>query len=236
MLGSPVAFVGGPALINAEMSTRARKAFHANKKMFLAKTGIRTRLKAHNMVVREAGLWGSPTWPVNDSILRTANGIQLHHTRDMLKIPRTPGESWVDWNTRSLRQARIALVKFEIPRWSTRILEAMWNLWRHVGRAATGEAGHGGYKRKPSQTKLEPDMRASSTQDWTCSATSATQRAPLLGGRSQQTESFGSANNNILSNATTPLGRVASRAHSPASQTSRPEQTHEKEATEAKHC
>ena len=134
VLGSPVAFAGGPALVNAEMSTRARKAFYANKKMFL-RTGLKTRLQAHNMVVREAGLWGSPTWPVNDSTLRTANGIQLHHTRDMMQVARKPGESWVEWNTRSLRLARIVLVKYKIPRWSTRILEATWNLWGHVGRA-----------------------------------------------------------------------------------------------------
>ena len=135
VLGSPVAFAGGPALVNAEMSTRARKAFYANKKMFLARTGLKTRLQAHNMVVREAGLWGSPTWPVNDSTLRAANGIQLHHTRDMMQVGRKPGESWVEWNTRSLRLARIILVKYKIPRWSTRILEATWNLWGHVGRA-----------------------------------------------------------------------------------------------------
>ena len=171
VLGSPVAFIGGPALIHAEMSIQ--KAFHANKKMFLAKTGIRARPRHTIWCCARLACGAHPPGQSN-AILRTANGIQLHRTRDMLKIARTPGETWVDWNTRSLRQARIALVKYKIPRWSTRILEAMWNLWDMSDGQRTpphvtslhGEEWPGGNRRRPNQTKLELGTQASSTLDY----------------------------------------------------------------------
>ena len=135
VLGSPVSFAGGPAHLMAEMSTRARKAFYANRKTLCAKTKLASRLKAHNAIVREAALWGAPTWPIHDTLLRNANSIQLQHTRTMMGLNRKPGEPWHEWNARTLRAARVTLHKLEIPRWSTRALEAIWNLWGHVGRA-----------------------------------------------------------------------------------------------------
>ena len=132
------------------------------------------------MVVREAGLWGSPTWPVNDSILRTANGIQLHHTRDMLKVGRTPGESWVEWNTRSLRLARIALVKYEIPR----TLEELRTPPRET--SSRGEAWPGN-KRRRSLTRWEPDTPASSTHT---AGTTLTPRGSIFWSRTKKSSQF----------------------------------------------
>ena len=125
VLGSPVSFAGGPAFLTAELATRARKAFYGNKKTLCAKTKLASRIKAHNVIVREAALWGAPTWPIHDSLLRAANTTQLQHIRIMMDLRRRPGEPWNEWNT-----------KLEIPRWSTRALDAIWNLWGHVGRAA----------------------------------------------------------------------------------------------------
>ncbi|CAE7250880.1 unnamed protein product [Symbiodinium sp. KB8] len=133
---SPVSFAGGPAFLTAELATRARKAFYGNKKTLCAKTKLASRIKAYNVIVREAALWGAPTWPIHDSLLRTANTTQLQHIRIMMDLRRRPGESWHEWNTRTLRAARVTLHKLEIPRWSTRVLEAIWNLWGHVGSAA----------------------------------------------------------------------------------------------------
>ena len=118
VLGSPPSpLPGGPAHLMAEMSTRARKAFYANKKTLCAKTKLASHLKAHNAIVREAELWGAPTWPIHDSLLRNANTIQLQHTRAMIGLNRKPGECWHEWNTRTLRAARVTLHKLEIP-WS----------------------------------------------------------------------------------------------------------------------
>ena len=41
------------------------------------------------------------------------------------KAPRTPGEQWVEWNTRTLRKARVLLHQLEIDRWSTFILSGL---------------------------------------------------------------------------------------------------------------
>ena len=136
VLGSPVSFAGGPAFLTAELATRTRKAFYGNKKTLCAKTKLESRIKAHNIIVREAALWEAPTWPIHDSLLRAANTAQLQHIRIMMDLRRRPGESWHEWNTRTLRAARVTLHKLEIPRWSTRALEAIWSLWGHVGRAA----------------------------------------------------------------------------------------------------
>ena len=133
VLGSPVSFAG---VLTAELATRARKAFYGNKKTLCAKTKLVSRIKAHNIIVREAALWGAPTWPIHDSLLRAANTAQLQQVRIMMDLRRRPGEPWHEWNTRTLRAARVTLHKLEIPRWSTRALEAIWNLWGHVGRAA----------------------------------------------------------------------------------------------------
>ena len=131
----PVSFAGGPAILAAELSTRARKAFFANRKTLCANTSLASRLKVHTAVVREAALWGAPTWPLHESLLRCANTIQLQQVRTMLKMPRRSGEDWVSWNSRTLRHARMLLHKLECPRWSTRALESIWRLWGHIGRS-----------------------------------------------------------------------------------------------------
>ena len=126
----PVSFAGGPAILAAELSTRARKAFFANRKTLCANTSLASRLKVHTAVVREA----APTWPLHESLLRCANTIQLQQVRTMLKMPRRSGEDWVSWNSRTLRHARM-LLHMECPRWSTRALESIWRLWGHIGRS-----------------------------------------------------------------------------------------------------
>ncbi|CAE7249482.1 pol, partial [Symbiodinium necroappetens] len=88
VLGSPVSFAGGPAFLTAELATRARKAFYGNKKTLCAKTKLASRIKAHNVIVREAALWGAPTWPIHDSLLRAANTTQLQHIRIMMDLRR----------------------------------------------------------------------------------------------------------------------------------------------------
>ena len=48
---------------------------------------------------------------------------------------RAPGEAWADWNTRTLRMARVHLQQNKVERWSTHILRSIWGLWGHVARA-----------------------------------------------------------------------------------------------------
>ena len=73
----------------AEMSPRARKAFYANQKTLCAKTKLASRLKAHNAIVREAAL--------------SMGGTHVA----MMGLNRMPWEPWHEWNTRTLRAARV---------------------------------------------------------------------------------------------------------------------------------
>ncbi|OLP90250.1 hypothetical protein AK812_SmicGene28215 [Symbiodinium microadriaticum] len=117
VLGSPPSpLPGGPAHLMAEMSTRARKAFYANKKTLCAKTKLASHLKAHNAIVREAELWGAPTWPIHDSLLRNANTIQLQHTRAMIGLNRKPGECWHEWNTRVTPLQHVLIAQLSLKR------------------------------------------------------------------------------------------------------------------------
>ncbi|CAE7237853.1 unnamed protein product, partial [Symbiodinium necroappetens] len=85
VLGSPVSFAGGPQHLAAEMGTRGRKAFGKNKKILTAKTALKRRLNLHTTLVRQSALWGCET-------------LQLQ-------------QAWTDWNTRTLRMARVHLHK-----------------------------------------------------------------------------------------------------------------------------
>ena len=147
----------------------------------------------------------------------------------MLKIPRTPGKSWSGLEQ---RQARIALVKFEIPRWSTRILEALWNLWEppHLER-------HGMVGTRESQARQSWSQACGPVQPRTGHGAPHQQHSGhhiLVADRSRQ---------RALVQQTTTHFRTPRRpwVEWQAERTSqhpkpRPEQTQAKEATQAKYC
>ncbi|CAE7795568.1 CPK2 [Symbiodinium sp. CCMP2592] len=68
------------------LSTRARKAFFANRSALCANTPLASRLKVHSAIVREAALWGAPTWPLHESLLTCANTIQLRRGLGYLEL------------------------------------------------------------------------------------------------------------------------------------------------------
>ena len=107
ILGSPVAFKHQVALLVAEMQTRARKAFHAHAKELMADAPLGPRLQLFLIYVRPAALWGCSAWPPHDTLLKGANACQLHYVRKIMRLGRKAGETWVDWNQRSLRGARV---------------------------------------------------------------------------------------------------------------------------------
>ena len=133
-LGSPLAFDNGTTALAAEMHNRARKTFHLRKKVLCADTPICPRLILHNTYVRSSALWACGTWPPQECLLKQANSLQLTQIRNMLGKKRLAGETWTDWNTRSLRAARTTLHKEGITRWSTFILRQIWGLNGHIAR------------------------------------------------------------------------------------------------------
>ena len=136
-LGSPITFGEGVAAIIAEMHHRARKAFHKHAKLLYAPTPLKGRIKLHQTLVRGAALWGGQAWPITDSILKAINSTQLNHIRRMMQPARRPGETWEQWNQRTLRGARVALHQSQVPRWST---FQLGHIWTHGTSAPRGEA------------------------------------------------------------------------------------------------
>ena len=137
VLGSPVTFVNAPAAIIGEMQHRARRSFHANRKLLCCGAArLDDRLRSSVTLLRSAALWACETWPISDYLLKTANSLQLHYIREIIGRKRKPQEEWLRWNQRSLREARVIVHRNKAcgGRWSSFILRVRWQLLGHVAR------------------------------------------------------------------------------------------------------
>ena len=75
---------------------------------------------------------GALHWAGSD--LHALNLVQLQTCRSAFGLRRYAGETWVDWNKRSLRLVRVWLHSHQVPRWSTRILCLQHMLHGHWAR------------------------------------------------------------------------------------------------------
>ena len=62
---------------------------------------------------------GAEAWQNTAAIFKAANSTQTAQVRRMMHPGRRPGESWEEWNVRTLRAARLAIHRAGVPRWST---------------------------------------------------------------------------------------------------------------------
>ncbi|CAE7305788.1 unnamed protein product [Symbiodinium sp. CCMP2592] len=127
-LGSPVCFASSPTILVAEM----QGAFGKHRGTLMSKAPLKSRLQLHTVLVRQSALWACETWPCVDYVLKAANTLQLLHARAMMSPPRQAGESWPDWNVRTMRRARLQLHQSKIDRWSSFILQQIWGLMGHI--------------------------------------------------------------------------------------------------------
>ena len=134
VLGSPLSFHGGTAMLVAEMQARARKAFWAHREAFTSGASLRDKLKLHVILVRQSALWACQTWPCHTSLLKAVNTVQLAQIRTMLGLKRQPTEEWATWNKRSLRRCRLALFHSGGIRWSSFVLSQIWTAIGHICR------------------------------------------------------------------------------------------------------
>ncbi|CAE7361641.1 unnamed protein product [Symbiodinium sp. CCMP2592] len=126
-LGSPITFGEEVAAVVAEMN-------------HCAPTSLDSRIKLHQTLVRGAALWGGEAWQVTDAVLQAANSTQLTQVRRMMHPGRRPGETWAEWHVRTMRGARVALHKAQVLRWSTYVLERVWDIYGHMpGRSPGGD-------------------------------------------------------------------------------------------------
>ena len=65
---------------------------------------------------------------------QAANTVQLRFLRDSGGYTRKTGETWTEWNQRSLRTCRVHFHKLKHERWSTFILKQIWTLHGHVAK------------------------------------------------------------------------------------------------------
>ena len=134
VLGAPVALAGEVLQILAEVARRARGAFSVHKKLLTGAGSVGNKLLAHTRYVATSALWAIGAAHPHDALLKGLNSIQLMQIRQMLNIKRKRLEQWVQWNQRSLRQARVCLAARPAHRWSTMALTQVWKLWGHTAR------------------------------------------------------------------------------------------------------
>ena len=105
-----------------ELISRTRTAAAAHKDILVAPGSWHHKMKILRSLVESQFAWtaGALHWSSDD--LRALNLVQLHACRSAFGIRRLGGESWVDWNARSLRFVRVWLVNQHFPRWSERVL------------------------------------------------------------------------------------------------------------------
>ena len=135
-LGSPLTFVEPVASITAAMNQRARKAFGKHSKLLVCTYSSEgSRQDAYH-----PGTQCSPVGrPILAQSLRRSTKLSIPPSHGnyatMLGDHRSPGETWVDWNCRTLRRARVALFQSGEPRWSTFLLSQTWGLYGHMARS-----------------------------------------------------------------------------------------------------
>ena len=111
---------------------RAAAAFHSDilcaPGSWKAKVGMmRTLLESQFNWIGGSLHWGP-------CALHALNVVQLQTCRTAFGLKRYRGESWVDWNQRSLRLVRLWLHSNNCARWSTRVLSLQHMLHGHWAR------------------------------------------------------------------------------------------------------
>ena len=117
-----------------ELLGRARGAAAAHQDIFAAQGAWMRKIDMIRCLVESQWSWtaGAVFWNSND--LHAANVMQLQIVRRAFRLRRAVSESWVDWNSRSLRLCRVWLQNNGVPRWSSKILALQHNLHGHWAR------------------------------------------------------------------------------------------------------
>ena len=126
---------GGVPVLIASMQQKARAVWQAKKHVFWVGGSSSEVLALLDTLVRPAALWGCSTWPTHAAILQAANTLQLRFLRHSKNPKRKVGETWAQWNQRTLRSARSRLFHVGGQRWYTFILSQIWSLHGHLARS-----------------------------------------------------------------------------------------------------
>lgn len=118
-----------------ELLGRARQAAARHRELLRGKAAWANKVKMINTLVASQFYWtaGAVFWGAEE--LRQVNTLQLHVMRSAFGIGRGRDESWVSWNSRSMRECRQWLAYSQLPRWSTQILKLQHTLHGHWARS-----------------------------------------------------------------------------------------------------
>eukprot|EP00439_Symbiodinium_sp_Y106_P081906 s980_g21.t1 len=134
VLGVSFSFGETPSQQAQELLSRTRASAAAHRDVLTAKGAWVKKLYMIKMLVESRFSWtaGALHWSAED--LRCANLLQLHVLRTAFGLCRKRDESWVDWNSRTMRFLRAWLVSHGYPRWSEKILGLQFSLHGHWAR------------------------------------------------------------------------------------------------------
>ena len=134
VLGVSFSFGETPSQQAQELLSRTRAAAAAHRDVLTAKGAWTQKLYMIKMLVESRFSWtaGALHWSAED--LRCANLLQLHVLRTAFGLCRKGDESWIDWNSRTMRFLRAWLVSHGYPRWSEKILGLQFSLHGHWAR------------------------------------------------------------------------------------------------------
>ena len=139
--GVTVSALGTPLGIRVPLNTpireacaRARGAFWAQSGVLLQDVPLLPRYKLFEKTVQAAGLWNAGCFPIQRQGLQMLNACQHKLLRRLRGFKRAPGEAWLPWEIRTLRETRALMHHHGVQRWSTVSLQRIWNLWGHLAR------------------------------------------------------------------------------------------------------
>ncbi|CAE7535945.1 Retrovirus-related Pol polyprotein from type-2 retrotransposable element R2DM [Symbiodinium microadriaticum] len=135
VLGLAFSMYEQPSQQAHELLGRTRAAAAKHQTLLRGKASWHRKVKMMETLVTTQFRWtaGAVHWAPED--LKQANTMQLHIMRNIFKMGRVDNESWVTWNTRTMRACRAWLVAHNFARWSTIILTLQHTLAgiRHGG-------------------------------------------------------------------------------------------------------
>ena len=141
VLGLNFSLSRNPSEQAQEIVARVRDAATSNRDVLNASGAWFHKVKMMKSLVESQFNWigGALFWSRED--LHSLNVLQAHALRSAFHIHPAAGETWVDWNSRSMRMVRLWLHTNKVPRWSSRILELQHMLHGHWARRTELVAG-----------------------------------------------------------------------------------------------
>ena len=117
-----------------EILHRARVAAAAHFALLRGRASWHKKADMIRTLVESQFSWTGGALHWNTADLKQANTVQLQVLRSAFRILRLRGESWQEWNSRSMRMCRAWLAYNDRPRWSTSLLRLQHTLLGHWAR------------------------------------------------------------------------------------------------------